>query len=82
MKITHFYFRKSSDEKFLVVTKNRLDHHCEYQWMVMAIIKWEGIKEQTANYIYERVGKTLGSHGKSFQRRCEANAKKTCACQV
>ena len=64
------------------MTKNRLGHHCDYQWMVMAIIKWDGIQSQLADYVYDRVGKTLASHGKSLQRQCKANSKKTCACQV
>ena len=35
-----------------------------------------------ADKIYKTMGETLGTYGKSFQRQCEANSKKTCACQV
>ena len=73
--------RKSYAEKFLVVTKNRIGHNCDFQWMVMAIVKWDGIKSQTADYIYERVGKTLAAHGEFVDRKCKANNEKTCACQ-
>ena len=39
-----FLSRKSYAEKFLIVTKYREGHKCDYQWTVMAIIKWDGIK--------------------------------------
>ena len=39
-----FFSRKSYAEKFLIVTKYREGHKCDYQWTVMAIIKWDGIK--------------------------------------
>ena len=74
--------RKNFEEKFLVVVKNREGHKCEWQWIVMAIIKWDGIKAELADSIYEELKENLGPHGISLSRKCVANSKKTCACQV
>ena len=73
--------RKSFEEKFLVVVKNRKGHKCECQWIVMAIIKWDGIKAELADSIYEKMKDNLGPHGIALPRKCVANSEKTCACQ-
>ena len=73
--------RKNFKEKFLVVVKNRKGHKCECQWIVMAIIKWDGIKAELADSIYEGMKENLGPHGIALPRKCVANSVKTCTCQ-
>ena len=46
-----------------------------------SLVKWDGVKSQTADYVYERVGKNLAIHGEFVDRKCKANNEKTCACQ-
>ena len=71
----------SQEEKYLVVTRHRTGHQCQYQWMVISIIAWEGVQPLVADFAYEHIAETIGKHGKSFSRQCEFNQKKTCACQ-
>ena len=51
--------RKNFEEKFLIVVKNRKGHKCECQWIVMAIIKWDGINVELADDIYEKMKEML-----------------------
>ena len=74
-------FRKSSEEKVLVITKFRKGHICEFQWLVMAIIQWEGINEEMGNHIYATMSKTLGANGKPSKRENRVNKiTKSCIC--
>ena len=73
--------RMSLEEKYLVVTRERTGHQCQYQWMVLSIIAWEGVPSNIADFAYNHISDTIAKHGKSFSRQCEFNQKKTCACQ-
>ena len=73
--------RMSLVEKYLVVTRERTGHQCQYQWMVLSIIAWEGVPSNIADFAYNHISDTIAKHGKSFSRQCEFNQKKTCACQ-
>ena len=73
--------RKRKEEKYLVVTKERTDHKCEYKWIVMGIVAWEGMQPEWADRAYDDMAGILGKYGKAFQRQCESNSSKTCACQ-
>jgi hypothetical protein len=74
------FFRKSNEEKVLIVIKYREGHKCDYQWNVMAIIKWDGIKTEKGNQIYETMRRSLGVHGISSNRKCGGNKDKSCPC--
>ena len=54
-----FFSRKSYAEKFLIVTKYREGHKCDYQWTVMAIIKWDGIKADIGKQKSQNVFKSI-----------------------
>ena len=73
--------RTNSEEKFLVVAKDRIGHKCEHKWIVISIVAWDGIPRELADHAYDDLSGLLGQYGKSFQRQCESNSKKTCACQ-
>ena len=73
--------RTNQTEKFLVVAKDRIGHNCEHKWIVISIIAWDGVPRQMADHAYDHLSGLLGQYGKSFQRQCESNSKKTCACQ-
>lgn len=74
-------FRKSSEEKVIVITKFRKGHICQYQWVVMAIIHWEGINEEMGNHTYTTMSRTLAAHGKPSNRENRVNKiTKSCPC--
>ena len=73
--------RKNFYEKYLVICKDRVGHKCKYKWIVVSIVAWEGVQGSLANSTYDNLSVILGQHGKAFQRQCETNSKKTCACQ-
>ena len=73
--------RRSDEEKFLVVAKRRIGHHCKNQWVVILTVAWDGIPKMEADHYYEFMSNITGKYGKSFARQCEANSKKTCVCQ-
>ena len=73
-------FRKSNEEKVLIVTKNRKGHKCDFQWTVMGIVRWDGIDTEKGNKIYETMRRTLGKHGIASDRKCGGNKDKSCPC--
>ena len=73
--------RRSEREQLLIVTKNRPGHHCQFSWVVTSIVVWEGIAREEADTAYEVIRDRVGKFGRITNRRCEANAPKTCACQ-
>ena len=46
-----------------------------------SLIVWEGIAREEADTAYEVIRDRVGKFGRITNRRCEANAPKTCACQ-
>jgi methylcytosine dioxygenase len=48
---------------------------------VIGIVAWEGISSEVADPAYDNLSQILGNFGNATQRQCEANSKKTCACQ-
>ena len=45
------------------------------------MVVWEGVDRKEADTAYEVIRDRVGKFGKVTNRRCEANAPKTCACQ-
>lgn len=73
--------RKNQQEKYCVIAKDRIGHVCAYKWIVISIIAWEGVYKELADATYDNMVDILGRYGKAYQRHCETNSKKTCACQ-
>ena len=65
----------------LIITKNRPGHRCEFSWVVCSIVVWEGVARGEADTAYEVIRDRVGKFGRITNRRCEANAPKTCVCQ-
>jgi len=73
--------RESPEEKFLVIVKQRFKHFCEYSWVAVSIIQWEGLSPQLADLAYDQLSFRTAKYGSETDRQCAANKKKTCACQ-
>ena len=73
--------RSGPHEKYLIVVKNRYRHRCEYSWIVVSIIQWEGVSQELANRAYDQLSYRTAKYGSETDRQCAANKKKTCACQ-
>ena len=73
--------RRSLQEQMLIITKNRPGHRCEFSWVVCSIVVWEGVARGEADTAYEVIRDRVGKFGRITNRRCEANAPKTCVCQ-
>ena len=58
--------RMSAEEKFLVIAKHRKGHQCEYQWIVISIVAWEGISKCMADSAYAQLANDIGKHGKKI----------------
>ena len=73
--------RQCDNEKFLVVAKNRTAHFCATRLMVIAVVDWNGVPKNLANYAYGRLSRLLGKYGEPVKRGCGKNAKRPCNCQ-
>eukprot|EP00092_Neocalanus_flemingeri_P033641 GFUD01036572.1.p1 GENE.GFUD01036572.1~~GFUD01036572.1.p1 ORF type:complete len:1125 (+),score=251.74 GFUD01036572.1:63-3437(+) len=73
--------RSGPHEKYLVVVKQRYRHFCEYSWVAVSIIQWEGLSEELADKAYDQLAFRTAKFGTETDRQCAANKKKTCACQ-
>ncbi|KAL4240871.1 5-methylcytosine catabolic process [Mactra antiquata] len=73
--------RSSVEEKYLTVVRHRTGHTCEYAWIVIGIVAWEGVPAKQADHLYDFLSDTLPAHGNETERRCGTNDRKTCACQ-
>ena len=73
--------REGPEEKFLVVVKQRFKHFCEYSWVAVSIVQWEGLTPHLADLSYEQLSFRTAKYGSETDRQCAANKKKTCACQ-
>lgn len=54
--------RSSTDEKLLVVVKNRHGHTCQHSWIVICIVSWEGILSDEADYLYTMLSHKLNKY--------------------
>ena len=73
--------RSCPEEQFVVVTKERYGHSCEYTWVVVAILQWDGVGRDLADRAYQEIAFKTSKFGSETERQCAANKKKTCACQ-
>ena len=73
--------RSCPEEKFLVLTKQQIGHSCSHAWIVMAIIKWEGLKRSDADFAYTFLAHKLGKHGITTDRKCAKSMNSACICQ-
>ena len=65
----------------MVITKNRFGHRCEFAWIVVGIVVWDGVDEETASRTYSTMKDTIGPYGEATERKCGFNDPNTCACQ-
>jgi len=72
---------KRRDEKILVVCKNRFGHRCQYTWVAVSVVIWEGLSKELADRAYQQLSFETSRFGTETERQCAANKKKTCACQ-
>lgn len=73
--------RSNQEEKYCVIVKNRYGHQCEYAWIAVSLIQWDGLPQDLADAAYEQMAQKTAKYGSETERMCGANKKKTCACQ-
>ena len=71
------YIIKRAKEKVLVLIKTV--PNLEVQ--VVAIVLWQAIPEQMANFVFDQLHTILGPHGIHTPRGCEFNQEISCVCQ-
>jgi len=73
--------RTGPNEKYLVIVKQRFRHFCDYAWIAISIIQWDGLTPELADRAYNELSFRTAKYGTETDRQCAANKKKTCACQ-
>ena len=73
--------RSNKNERFCVIVKERYGHRCEFAWIAVSLIQWEGLPSELADSAYDAIATKTSQHGTETERMCGANKKKTCACQ-
>jgi len=73
--------RTGPQEKYLVIAKQRFRHFCDYTWIAISIIQWDGLTQELADRAYNELSFRTAKYGTETDRQCAANKKKTCACQ-
>jgi len=73
--------RSNQEEKYCIIIKNRYGHQCEYAWIAVSLIQWDGFSKELADAAYEQISQKTAAYGSETERMCGANKKKTCACQ-
>jgi hypothetical protein len=73
--------RTNYEEQYMVVVKQRFGHRCEYTWLAVAIIQWDGLGRDLADRSYDQIAAKTAAFGTETERQCAANKRKTCACQ-
>jgi len=73
--------RSNQEEKYCIIVKNRYGHQCEYAWIAVSLIQWDGLPKDLADKAYEQMAHKTANYGSETERMCGANKKKTCACQ-
>ena len=73
--------RTGPQEKYLVIAKQRYRHFCDYTWIAISIIQWDGLTPELADRAYNELSYRTAKYGTETDRQCAANKKKTCACQ-
>ncbi|XP_046863768.1 DNA N6-methyl adenine demethylase-like isoform X3 [Xenia sp. Carnegie-2017] len=73
--------RSSSEEKVLSIVRQRKGHSCDFTFIVIAIVLWDGVARNQADSLYVELKKTLNEHGEPTNRKCGTNKGKTCDCQ-
>ena len=73
--------RGGPEEKFVVVIKQRYKHFCDYSWVAVSILQWDGVGRDLADRAYSEFAFKTSQFGSETERQCAANKKKTCACQ-
>ena len=64
-----------------MIVKQRDGHVCQYSWIAVSLIQYEGLPRHQADSAYEAIATKTSRHGKETERKCGANKEKTCACQ-
>jgi len=73
--------RTSPEEKFVVVMKERYKHFCQFAWVAISVLQWDGVSPDLADRAYTEIAFKTSQFGSETERQCAANKKKTCACQ-
>ncbi|CAB4005227.1 Methylcytosine dioxygenase TET2 [Paramuricea clavata] len=73
--------RESTEEKILGVVRQRPGHTCDFAFIIISIVLWDGIPSEQADSLYTDLTSTLNEHAIPTSRKCATNKGKQCACQ-
>ncbi|RWS09818.1 hypothetical protein B4U79_04649 [Dinothrombium tinctorium] len=74
--------RSDYNEKLLALVKQKNDDSSQKLiYVIVAIVIWDGIAPQFADFLYDLIVYKTAHFGMSTERRCALNEKRTCACQ-
>ena len=65
--------RKSAEEKILSVVRQRPGHTCDFAYIIICIVLWDGIATDQADSLYAELSSTLSEHGTPTTRKCGTN---------
>ena len=62
-----FFFRqilsRRIGEDLLILCKRRLGHSCDFSYIVVGIVLWDGLDRETANKVYDVISYKVGNFG-------------------
>jgi len=73
--------RTNNAEKYLVIAKERYGHQCQWTWIAVILVDWDGISGHLADTAYDQIAQKTANFAQETERMCGRNKKKTCACQ-
>ena len=64
-----------------MVVKERYGHQCQWAWVAVSLVQWDGLPPSLADEAYTQIAEKTANYGSETERKCGTNGKKTCACQ-
>ena len=65
--------RENTKEKILGVVRQRPGHSCDFAFITISIVLWDGIPAEQADSLYTELTTTLNEHATPTARKCGTN---------
>ena len=60
--------RSNKNEKYCIIVKNRYGHMCQYAWIAVSLIQWEGLPSDLADTAYDIITSKTTKYGAETER--------------